>query len=169
MELTHKEIPPEFLETLPRGIRHSRRNGKDHLIVEQVFCPNGHSLMVDNVRLHGEPSIKLRMQFDDVSGFIFVDSYWGSHDKLYSFIPTENDLCPSNGDVQCAVCCSSLLVDHEPCDECGNTRFIQMLLPGGFNKILVCAKLGCPEHELIARDVSPEISEIVSEINYLGL
>ncbi|OVE78119.1 hypothetical protein BVX99_00585 [bacterium F16] len=169
MELTHKEIPREFLENLPRGIRYARRNGRDHLIVEQAFCPNGHSLMVDNVRLHGEPSIKLRMQFDDASGFIFVDSFWGSHDKLYSFIPTARDLGLAGGDVQCAVCNCSLLVDHPACEACGNDRFIQMLLPGSSSKILVCAKLGCPEHELIANDLSPELSEIVSDINYHGL
>ena len=35
-----------------RGMKYVVRNGKDFLVVEQVFCPNGHSLMVDNVRIH---------------------------------------------------------------------------------------------------------------------
>ena len=169
MKLTHKEIPDEFLKNLPRGIKYIRRNGKDYLVVEQVFCPNGHSLMVDNVRLHGQSSIKLGLLVHDASGFIFVDSYWGSHDKLYSFIPSLKDLTSGEIDVQCPICNDSLIVEHSKCKECGSTKFIEMLLPGGFNKIVVCSKLGCPEHELIARDFSPEISEIVSDINFFGL
>ena len=169
MKLTYKEIPKEFLKDLPRGVAHIRQNGKEYLVVEQLFCPAGHSLMVDNVRLHGRPSIKLGLRFNEAAGFIFVDSFWGSHDKLYSFIPTPKDLAGADEDVYCPVCRCSLLVDHIKCDECGMSKFIEMLLPGGQNRILVCSKLGCPEHELVAQDISPEITEVVSDINFFGI
>ena len=87
MKLTHNTIPKEFLSHIPRGIKYVMRNGKDFLVVEQVFCPNGHSLMVDHVRLHGEPSICLRLRIGKDEGMIYLDSFWGSHDKLYNFIP----------------------------------------------------------------------------------
>jgi len=169
MKLTHKEIPEEFLKDLPRGVTHITRNGKEFLVVDQVFCPEGHSLMVDSVRLHGRPSIKLGLTFDDASGFIFVDSFWGSHDKLYSFVPTPQDLAGIEEDVNCPVCQCSLLVSHVTCDQCGTSKFIQMLLPGGQNKILVCAKLGCPEHEMVVQNVAAEICEVVSDINFYGI
>ena len=63
------------------------RNEDDFLLVEAAFCPRGHSLIVDSVRIHDEASVKLKLIIGDESGFVFVDAFWGSHAKLFSFIP----------------------------------------------------------------------------------
>ena len=165
MKLQHKQIPEEFLKSVPAGFRHVRREGRDFLVVEQVFCPDGHCLMADSVRLHGEPSIRLQLVTGTASGLIFVDAYWGSHDKLYGFIP-EPGGC---GAVSCPECGRSLLVKEEQCSVCDSPHHIQLILPGGRNRILVCARLGCPEHRLLVDGLAPAIVEQVSGINYFGL
>ena len=167
MKLKHTKIPREFVENIPAGLKYVQWNGKDYLVVEQVFCPSGHSLIVDNVRLHGEPSIKLGMRIGDRAGEIYVDAYWGSHDKLYGFVPPSQE--DPGDEVNCSVCGVSLFTHHAPCTRCGTRKFIQLLLPGGKNRILVCAKLGCSEHELLAVDFPAEITGIVNDINYFGL
>ena len=168
MQLIHKEIPDEFLKNLPHGIKYIRREGKDYLVIEKLFCPEGHNLMVDHVRLHDQPSIKLSLKVGEHTGPVYVDAFWGSHDKLYSFIPSQTELSGNLPDAHCPECDHSLMVEHGPCKECGNTRFIELLLPGVSNKVMVCSKLGCPGHELLAEDLPMDITESISEINFFG-
>jgi hypothetical protein len=167
MKLQHKPIPKEFLERIPDGLKYVLRGGHDHLVVEQAFCPKGHSLMAPDVRLLGEPSIKLLLSIGNSSGIMFLDAYWGSHDKLYNFIP---DIASSSiVSASCPICNTSLIVQHRACRACGETRHIEIRLPGGHNRLLACAKLGCVEHEMIAVDFHPEIIGQVSDINYFGV
>lgn len=169
MKLVHKRIPNQFLAHMPPGIKYVKRDDKDFLVVEQLFCPAGHSLMVDSVRLHNEPSINLKMTIGEAEGLVFVDAFWGCHDKLYSFIPSAKDLESETVDVCCPSCATSLIVENAPCRACGSTRFIAMLLPGGKSKIVVCSQLGCPEHSLIAHECAPDVYDEVSNINFFGV
>jgi hypothetical protein len=170
MKLTHNTIPKEFLSHIPRGIKYVMRNGKDFLVVEQVFCPNGHSLMVDHVRLHGEPSICLRLRIGKDEGMIYLDSFWGSHDKLYNFIPNPKHAAAPGNDVMCPVCGGSLVARmKQGCRTCGSGKVIVMHLPGAQNRILACAKLGCPWHRIVADEIAHKYTEMVDDINYFGL
>jgi hypothetical protein len=170
MKLKHQTIPQEFLKHIPRGMKYVMRNGKDFLVVEQLFCPNGHSLMVDNVRLHGEPSIWLTLRVGKAEGTLFLDSFWGSHDKLYGFIPNLKDASSEKNDVLCPSCqCSLVETVKKACKICDSSKVIVMRLPGGQNKILACAKLGCPWHKIVAEEVPQKYTEMVDDINYFGL
>ena len=169
MILTHRTIPPEFLSNIPRGMKYVVRNGKDFLVVEQVFCPNGHSLMVDNVRLHAEPSISLTLRVGSTMGMIYLDSFWGSHDKLYNFVPDLAATAAEENDVMCPVCGCSLLPSHDrSCGTCGSSKVFVMYLPGAENRIMACAKLGCPWHKIVAEDISDQFTALVDDINYFG-
>lgn len=169
MKLKHNTIPQEFLNNIPRGMKYVMRNGKDFLVVEQVFCPNGHSLMVDNVRLHGEPSITMTLRVGNTEGTVFLDSFWGSHDKLYSFIPELADVDSDKNDVLCPSCGSTMVTRvKKGCKTCGESKLIVLHLPGAQNKIMLCAKLGCPWHRMVAEDISHKYTEMVDDINYFG-
>ena len=50
MKLTDKAIPTEFLEMLPEGFLFLNKHGRRFLVVEEVTCPAGCSLMDDAVR-----------------------------------------------------------------------------------------------------------------------
>ena len=170
MKLKHSTIPQEFLSNIPRGMKYVMRNGKDFLVVEQVFCPAGHSLMVDNVRLHGEPSICMTLRVGGAEGAVYPDSFWGSHDKLYSFIPNLMDADPEKNSVLCPSCgCSLVTRMKKGCKTCGSNHIIVMHLPGAQNKIMACAGLGCPWHRIVAEEVSHKYTEMVDDINYFGL
>lgn len=168
MKLVYKEVPVEFLAALPEGIKYVQKQGKDFLVIEQLYCRDGHSLMADHVRLHGEPSICIDARIGNHQGRVFVDAFWGSHDKLYSFIPAEADL---HGimEAHCPHCGISLLAPRECMYEgCGSRQAIVFNLPGGVNRIMVCAKHGCPDHELIIQRIPEEITRRVRKINYFG-
>lgn len=161
MKLIDKAIPAEFLEMLPEGFLFLNKHGRRFLVVEEVTCPAGCSLMDDAVKLHGEPSIKMQIETEEVGGLMFVDAFWGGHEKLYGFIPKAGIVraaCPS--------CGHSMIVKRECpegcCDEC-----IVLALPGD-NKIFVCARLGCPGHHLHIAEMPESIIAQVDDINFSG-
>ena len=195
MELVHTKIPREFLDRLPEGMKFIHRHGQEFLVVEEIFCSKGHSLMSDSVRIHGEPSIRIAVGRPDIEtadeaergpgtqttagagdaeappagrGLIFVDAFWGSHAKLYSFFP-QTGCADYVVDAHCPQCGVSMMVKR-PCgrDECDGDEGIQFFLPGENNSVTVCAKLGCPDHELLVRGLPSDALEAVSEINFFG-
>jgi hypothetical protein len=159
MKLTDKAIPTEFLELLPEGFLFLKKHGRRFLVVEEVTCPAGCSLMDDAVKIHGEPSIKMQIETADVGGLMFVDAFWGGHEKLYGFIPK-----PGIVRAACPSCGRSLIVQRgcpeSCCDEC-----IVLALPGD-NKIFVCARLGCPGHHLHITEMPESIIAQVDDINF---
>jgi len=168
MKLVHKEVPAEFLAALPEGIKYVQKQGKDFLVIEQLYCSEGHSLMADHVRIHGEPSICLDAKIGSLRGRIFIDAFWGSHDKLYSFIPGEAEM-HSITEAWCPHCGISLMTErHCTFEGCGSTQAILFYLPGSVNRIMVCAKHGCPDHDLIIERIPEEVTRRVQKINYFG-
>ena len=168
MQLKHTEIPLRFLQHLPEGIKYIHRHGKEFLVVEQLSCPKHHSLIADNVQIHGEPSVMMKIRIGDQEGFLFVDAFWGSHAKLFSFIP---NLAAEHPYVEafCPTCGTNLVVD-EACSltDCDSRRSILFHLPGRGDRIRVCAKLGCPGHLMELSALPESLAESVSEINYFG-
>ncbi len=167
LELVPIDIPIEFLQVLPDGIKLVSRRGHPYLVLEKAEDKNGNSIIDETVRIHGEPSVKLRAKVGGEEGFLFVDAYWGSHAKLYSFIPdfsgggTVEATSPVDG--------SSLMVPWEcPIDGCDEKHGILLTLPGGQNSIIVCGKLGCPGHLIKVTRAAEGISESISNINYFG-
>ncbi len=169
MKLTARRIPDEFIRAIPRGFRLVKREGRDFLLVESLFCPNGHNLVVDSVRIHDEASIKLKVVINNESGFIFVDAFWGSHAKLFSFIPKSAGREPVLVEPHCPYCDVSMMEDFA-CSQrgCGSGKSVLLMLPGGKDKIHVCARLGCPGHVLEIKDMSRQLIHSVNVINYFG-
>lgn len=168
MQLKHTQIPVEFIQRLPDGMKLVTRHGKQFLVVDEVYGPNGESLMSDNVRIHGERAIEMGISVGSSQGLLFVDSYWGSHAKLYSFLV---DTSEQSAMVEARVphTDTSLMVERA-CDEegCTSNSAIELHLPGGQNRIYVCARLGCPGHQLELPEIPQPVSETVSHINFFG-
>jgi hypothetical protein len=90
---------------------------------------------------------------------MFVDAFWGGHEKLYGFIPEPGIVAAA-----CPSCGCSLIAKRECpegcCDQC-----IVLSLPGG-NKIFVCARLGCPGHHLHIAEMPESVIAQVDDINF---
>jgi hypothetical protein len=168
MELLEQKIPEEFIRNIPRGFRLARKQGLDYLMVESLFCPNGHNLVVDSVRIHDEASIKLKIIVGNESGFVFLDAFWGSHAKLFSFIPQGAGREPLFVEPHCPYCDVSMS-ECFACNQegCGSTKSVMLKLPGN-NVIHLCARLGCPGHVLEIHDMPDNLVQSVSGINYFG-
>lgn len=168
MELTIRDIPHEFKQHIPMGMRLFTKHEKEVLLVESLFCPQGHNLLVDSVRIHDEPSIRLNIEIGEQKGVVFLDSFWGSHANLFSFMPMG-----LTGDaVVAATCpyCGVSLNVKRPCPdgECDSPDQIALYLPGRKNRIYVCPRVACPHHELVVDEIPDKVLEVISEINYFG-
>lgn len=170
MKLKHSTIPQEFLSNIPRGMKYVMRNGKDFLVVEQVFCPAGHSLMVDNVRLHGEPSICMTLRVGGAEGAVDPGLVLGQPRQALQFHPQSHGRGPGEEQRPVPLVRLSLVTRMKKgCKTCGSNHIIVMHLPGAQNKIMACAGLGCPWHRIVAEEVSHKYTEMVDDINYFGL
>lgn len=168
MKLQHNEIPVEFLRSIPEGMKLVNRHGHEFLVVEAVSSPKGTSLITDAVRIHGEPSIRFKAKIGNATGLIFVDAFWGSHAKLFGFLPELGD---EDQYVEASVpeTNESLMIDRTcDVDGCTCTQGIEFRLPGGNDRIQVCARLGCPGHKIILSDLGEPVAESVSGINFFG-
>lgn len=168
MDLPRVSIPPSFLRSMPKGLRLARKRGRDMLLVESLYCPRGHSLMAESVRIHGEPSVRLNVSIRGGEGHLFLDAFWGSHARLISFLPPTGPDPAPEVEASCPDCGASLMTPGA-CREpgCGAARRIVLRLPGP-NRIAVCARLGCPGHSLEGDEVPPNLADTVSRINYFG-
>lgn len=169
MELIHTEIPVDLLRNLPEGLKVLSRHGKEYLVVERLHSAKGEDLMSQTVRIHDEPSIRLGVRIGKSEGLIFVDAFWGSHAKLYSFIPETGDDAKVLDDVYVPETHTNLLVDR-PCDAegCSCTKSIELHFPEDSGVIYVCARLGCPGHRIELKELPQRVSETVSRINFIG-
>lgn len=168
MKLLHSKIPIEFLHTLPRGIKFFSKHGLEFLVVEELRCPRGCSLMSDSISIHNEPAIHIQVTIGADSGALFIDSYWGSHIKLSSFLPTHT----GNATIIAANCpnCGESLIVRERCSQegCEAQHSIQFALPDGENGIFICTMFGCPGHRIEIKSQPVEVCKTVSNINYFG-
>ena len=181
MKLKKTEIPLEFLTHLPEGIKVVNRGGSEQLVIEKLSSRGGTSLMSDTVRIHGEPSVRIGIRNPEAppsdagqtgpvterEGLVFIDAYWGSHAKLFSFVPDVSSNKPMEAFVPETG--ESLMIDCS-CDEpgCECKRHIHLVLPGGTSSIDVCARFGCPGHHISLADMPGPVSEDLSHINYFG-
>ncbi|MCF7792238.1 MAG: hypothetical protein K9M56_09620 [Victivallales bacterium] len=169
MKLIKKEIPQPFLRTLPAGMKFISKNENEFLVIEKLLCPHGHNLVSDEVHIHGEASIKLQIKLNECEGILFLDAFWGSHTKLYSFIPNNHNKIEII-DIYCPICGVSLLID-EPCPakDCTSKKMVQMHLPGKNNRILACSRFGCPEHRIEINNMNNNVTEMIDDINFFGI
>lgn len=160
-----KNIPDAFVKNLPKGLKIKSVKGQRYVVVEECRCPKGHSLMADGVAMHGEPAISFKVKGGGVSGVMYLDPFWGLHEKLFDFMFHD---CGHPPVIQafCPVCGVSLL-KKKGCavKGCAADETIVFQLPGG-NAVDVCAQWGCPDHDLKISDMPVEVMAAVKKINY---
>jgi hypothetical protein len=163
------EIPEALKRSLPPGLRLVKRGDAELLVVEELLCPKGCSLITPTVKIHGVNAISLRIRAGEVSGLLFLDAFWGGHKKLFDFMfegevrdPVVEGLCPH---------CGLPMNVEGACtwEGCHSQWMVQFHLPDGASRILACARWGCPGHQLVAEELDKEVLEHVSGINFVSL
>lgn len=105
--------------------------------IKQATCPKNHSLIDEENKIGGLPSIKVKATTEDEQGFIFLDPIYGKNRNQYS-VPYERN---KQVGMCCPECDSSLISEGENCPKCDSSVY-SIIIPskGVLNG---CTRVGC--------------------------
>lgn len=87
--------------------------------VKAAVCPNGHTLMDDETRLNGLPTIRVKAVSKGNAGVINLDPVYGKHRHQYGIeIGRGKDLR-----VSCPQCNASLIAENVKCPKCSSAIY----------------------------------------------
>ena len=130
---------------------------KGKLFIQNATCPNGHSLMSEEVKIHNMSSIKVKFKFDDVEGIICLDPSYGTFEHIYNTKISNGKIV----DFLCPECNISLKIEGSSCPACGAPHFRFLLPRGGY--IEGCLRKGCIQHELRFTDIDDQLATLYKE------
>ncbi|MBN1828002.1 MAG: hypothetical protein JW884_02505 [Deltaproteobacteria bacterium] len=117
------------------------------LVVERLFCPEGHSLMSRRVLFNGRPGIVLAVKEGKNTGLIALSPVYGEKCRVTL------DLNLTEGSVAELSCpqCATELPRFGPC-ECGGDLITLFLTEekSDADCAVICNRIGCPKSKLIA-------------------
>ena len=97
------------------------------LQIKNAICSKRHSLMDEEIKVDGMPTIKLKINQNDKEGFINIDPIYGKSRNNYSF-EIKN---PKQTQIACPKCNISLVVKDKYCPKCNSTIFSFEVPPQG--------------------------------------
>ncbi|TSA29050.1 MAG: hypothetical protein D4R67_02675 [Bacteroidetes bacterium] len=110
--------------------------------------------IVDN-----KPSIRLGIQAEGQTGFIYLSSVWGSYHYHCKIELPENKIaqffCPN---------CKQQIISENNCSICDAPMVPFILDMGG--RVRVCSRSGCRDHSLEFKDVSQALNKLYQEYGF---
>jgi two-component system, NtrC family, sensor kinase len=107
------------------------------LQIKQAVCPKRHSLIDDEVRFDGKPSIRIKARCEDKEGLIYIDPVYGKAGSRHGF--TFDDR--KKVQFVCPECASSLMVEGRTCPRCAAAVVTFDAPPKGL--VEICTRRGC--------------------------
>lgn len=125
--------------------------------IQHAHCPKGCSLMDDEVKINGYPSILVKAKYKDQEGLLHLDPVYGSFQNV-----SELDV-EKGGVVEffCPHCGISLTDEGQTCNVCASPMFALYLPHGGI--IEACLRNGCLEHSLKLVDSEQLLSRLFED------
>ncbi len=125
------------------------------LYVTHATCPKGHALQTTEVKIHKEPSLKVKVRSRGKEGFLYLDPAYGRYENV------EKDIKIKDGDVvemYCPECGADLRDPEETCQLCSSPMFI-FTLPGG-GIVEGCMRKGCLFHKMKIVDAEKQFARL---------
>lgn len=131
------------------------------VVVEHVYCPNGHNLIWEYADFNGYGGIRLKIRKQNhQEGEVILSPIFGDHTRVSLGVKLVDG---ETVDVFCPICGVEIPILKE-CDRCGNGRIRVLSLPQKFDitlGIAFCDLVGCPNSYIV------KSGELISEA-YLG-
>lgn len=123
----------------------------DQLVLE-LKCPYCRKSLIDeNKKIDGHPSVKTLIQYHAKTGVLYLSSIFGSYEIISDVNISNNDLvlffCPE---------CHSSLMLEDLCEECNSPLAFLELRNGG--TVQICSRRGCKYHFLDFTNFAQKIS-----------
>jgi len=110
--------------------------------IQHASCPEGHSLMDEEHKINGYPSITVLARYKEREGLIYLDPVYGSFRNLPEIEIPEGEIV----EFLCPECSISLTDEDISCSLCSAPMFSIHLPHGGI--VEGCLRNGCQFHNL---------------------
>ncbi len=121
--------------------------------VKNGSCPNGHSLMSDDVLFDGQRAVAVNVRSNGNSSTLYLNPFYGKFEYKCSLELKIGEVV----DMTCPTCGVSLLVE-EMCKIC-NVKMFAIHLPDG-GQVEGCPKVGCHNHSLTIVDLDAQLERM---------
>jgi predicted RNA-binding Zn-ribbon protein involved in translation (DUF1610 family) len=121
------------------------------MIQVNVKCPHcGKSLMDDEIKIDGHPSVKVNIQWGGERGRLRLSSLYGSYEIDAQVAVPEGEIarffCPH---------CNTELSSSRTCEKCSAPMVSMKFIQGG--KVEICSRRGCKKHLIEFEDLESEL------------
>lgn len=133
--------------------------------IKSALCPKGHSMIDENIKVNGMPTIRVQARVDNREGFINLDPVYGKTRHNYGIKLDSKSVV----ELSCPKCAASLLDKKQKCPVCGGPVYTFEVSGKGIFR--GCAIKGCEwQHwKQIEEEGPKEYLEIKVEDNGCGI
>jgi two-component system NtrC family sensor kinase len=100
-------------------------------------CPKNHTLIDNETKIAGLPSVKLKATSNGYEGFVNIDPIYGQHRNQYGIPYARDELVK----LFCPECDISLVDESKLCPDCGSPAY-SLIIPSQ-GTLEGCSKVGC--------------------------
>ena len=130
--------------------------------IRSATCPKGHSLIDEEHKIDGMPSIKLKAKSETNEGYIHLDPIYGKHQDHYGIQFKDNEIVR----LYCPQCGISLVDESKRGPNCGAPTY-SLVVPGQ-GVIEGCTKFNCTWQKWNAVDNAGDIKFVEIKISDTG-
>jgi len=123
------------------------------LRVKSGMCPNGHSLMSDDIEFDGQKAVTIEVRKAGLKGKVHLNPFYGRFEFKSSLSLKKGDVI----EAFCPQCGVSLAIDTI-CRLCNIPMFAIQLPDGG--QVESCPKAGCHNHSLKIVDLDAQLERM---------
>ena len=130
--------------------------------IRNATCSKGHSLVDEEHKINGMPSIKLKAKSESNEGFVHLDPIYGRHQDHYGIQFNDNEIVH----LYCPQCGISLVDEKRVGPNCGAPTY-SLIVPGQ-GAIEGCTKFNCTWQKWDAVDNAGDIKFVEIKISDTG-
>ncbi len=130
--------------------------------IRNATCPKGHSLIDEEHKIDGLPSIKLTAKSDSNEGFVHLDPIYGKHQDHYGIQFNDDEIVR----LYCPQCGISIVDEKKIGPNCGAPTY-SLVVPGQ-GEIEGCTKFNCTWEKWDAVDNAGDINFVEIKITDSG-
>ena len=130
--------------------------------IRNATCPKGHSLIDQEHKIDGLPSIKLKAKSDSNEGFVHLDPIYGKHQDHYGIQFNDDETVH----LYCPKCGMSIVDEKKKGPNCGAPTY-SLVVPGQ-GVIEGCTKFNCTWQKWDSIDTAGDIKFVEIQISDTG-
>jgi hypothetical protein len=131
---------------IPNPIKEEPRKAETILIVNELYCPEGHNLVSGRAVFNGYPGILLKVRKEQTSGLVALSPIYGEKCRI------SIDIDLQSGEIYELYCpqCNVVLPAHSPCS-CGANLVTLFLSPNkDFSDCIgICNRVDCTNSKIM--------------------